>query len=146
MRGWARLRVRPSERRRESREGLASRLRVFVRLRLARDRWFFRRVLQAMRWIWIDKFLEFRSGQFARAIKNLTLAEEHLHDHFPGYPVMPASLIIEGLAQTGGILVGEAGGFRRESCPGQDSPRGVLRSGVRGRPAHLRGHADGFAK
>ena len=75
------------------------------------DLWFFRRVLQAMRWIWIDKFLEFRSGQFARAIKNLTLAEEHLHDHFPGYPVMPASLIIEGLAQTGGILVGEAGGF-----------------------------------
>src|SRR5215212_6725953 len=64
-----------------------------------------------MRWIWIDKFLEFKSGQFARAIKNLTLAEEHLHDHFPGYPVMPASLIIEGLAQTGGILVGEAGGF-----------------------------------
>ena len=64
-----------------------------------------------MRWIWIDKFLEFRSGQFARAVKNLTLAEEHLHDHLPGYPVMPASLIIEGLAQTGGILVGEAGGF-----------------------------------
>jgi 3-hydroxyacyl-[acyl-carrier-protein] dehydratase len=64
-----------------------------------------------MRWIWIDKFLEFRSGEFARAVKNLTLAEEHLHDLFPGYPVMPASLIIEGLAQTGGILVGEAGGF-----------------------------------
>jgi len=83
----------------------------FDRFGLASDRWFFRRVLQAMRWIWIDKFLEFRSGQFARAIKNLTLAEEHLHDHFPGYPVMPASLIIEGLAQTGGILVGEAGGF-----------------------------------
>ena len=68
-------------------------------------------LIDEMRWIWIDKFLEFRSGQFARAIKNLTLAEEHLHDHFPGYPVMPASLIIEGLAQTGGILVGEAGGF-----------------------------------
>jgi len=65
-----------------------------------------------MRWIWIDKFLEFRSGKFARAIKNLTLAEEHLHDHLPGYPVMPASLIIEGLAQTGGILVGEAHGFK----------------------------------
>lgn len=67
-----------------------------------------------MRWIWIDKFTEFRSGQFARAIKNLTLAEEHLHDHFPGYPVMPASLIIEGLAQTGGILVGEAGAFAQK--------------------------------
>ncbi len=64
-----------------------------------------------MRWIWIDKFLEFRGGEFARAIKNLTLAEEHLHDHYPGYPVMPASLIIEGLAQAGGILVGEAKNF-----------------------------------
>ena len=29
-----------------------------------------------MRWIWIDKFMEFRSGQFARAIKNLTLAQD----------------------------------------------------------------------
>jgi 3-hydroxyacyl-[acyl-carrier-protein] dehydratase len=67
-----------------------------------------------MRWIWIDKFLEFRSGKFARAVKNLTLAEEHLHDHYPGYPVMPASLIIEGLAQTGGILVGEADGFAQK--------------------------------
>ncbi len=64
-----------------------------------------------MRWIWIDKFLEFRSGKFARAVKNLTLGEEHLHDHLPGFPVMPASLIIEGLAQTGGILVGEVSGF-----------------------------------
>lgn len=67
-----------------------------------------------MRWIWIDKFLEFRSGMFARAVKNLTLAEEHLHDHLPGYPVMPASLIIEGLAQAGGILVGEAGRFEQK--------------------------------
>lgn len=64
-----------------------------------------------MRWIWIDKFLEFHSGKSARAVKNLTLAEEHLHDHLPGYPVMPASLIIEGLAQAGGILVGEANNF-----------------------------------
>ena len=64
-----------------------------------------------MRWIWIDKFIEFESGRRAVAIKNLTLAEEHLHDHFPGYPVMPASLMIEGMAQTAGILVGEARDF-----------------------------------
>lgn len=64
-----------------------------------------------MRWIWIDKFVEFESGRRARAVKNLTLAEEHLHDHFPGHPVMPNSLIIEGLAQTGGILVGEHSQF-----------------------------------
>ena len=65
-----------------------------------------------MRWIWIDRFVEFTSGKFARSIKNVTLAEEHLHDHFPGFPVMPASLITEGLAQTGGILLGEHNQFR----------------------------------
>ncbi len=64
-----------------------------------------------MRWIWIDKFVEFESGRRAVAIKNLTMAEEHLHDHFPGYPVMPACLMIEGMAQTAGILVGEARNF-----------------------------------
>ena len=61
-----------------------------------------------MRWIWIDKFIEFESGKRAVAVKNVTLAEEHLHDHFPGYPCMPASLMIEAMAQTSGILVGEA--------------------------------------
>ncbi len=66
-----------------------------------------------MRWIWIDSFVEFVSGERASAVKNVTLGEEYLHDHFPGYPVMPASLIIEGMAQTAGILVGEARGFAK---------------------------------
>src|SRR5262245_58035177 len=65
-----------------------------------------------MRWIWIDRFVEFHSGQSARAVKNLSLAEDYFADHFPGYPVMPAPLILEGLAQTGGILVGEARDFK----------------------------------
>ncbi len=64
-----------------------------------------------MRWIWIDRFVEFVSGERASAVKNVTFAEEYLHDHFPGYPVMPAVLMIEGMAQTAGILVGEARGF-----------------------------------
>jgi 3-hydroxyacyl-[acyl-carrier-protein] dehydratase len=67
-----------------------------------------------MRWIWIDKFIEFESGRQAKAIKNISLAEEHLHDHFPGFPVMPNSLITEGLAQTGGLLVGEANNFEEK--------------------------------
>ncbi len=67
-----------------------------------------------MRWIWIDRFLEFTSGKSARAVKNLSLAEEYFADHFPGYPVMPGSLILEGLAQTGGILVGEVNDFREK--------------------------------
>lgn len=66
-----------------------------------------------MRWIWIDRFVEFESGKQAKAIKNVTLAEDHLHDHFPGYPIFPNSLITEGLAQTGGLLVGEKIGFRQ---------------------------------
>lgn len=64
-----------------------------------------------MRWIWFDRFEQFESGRRAVAVKNLSLAEEHLHDHFPEFPVMPASLMIEGMAQTAGILVGEARGF-----------------------------------
>lgn len=64
-----------------------------------------------MRWIWIDKFIEFESGVRAVAVKNVTMAEEHLHDQYPGYPMMPVSLMIEGMAQTAGILVGEARDF-----------------------------------
>src|SRR4051794_21770925 len=67
-----------------------------------------------MRWLWIDRFLEFRRGQSARALKNLSLAEDVFAEHFPGYPVMPAALILEGLAQTGGILVGEANNFQEK--------------------------------
>ena len=67
-----------------------------------------------MRWIWIDKFVEFQSGHSAAALKNVTLAEEHLHDHFPGFPVMPESLLIEAMAQTAGILVGEAKKFQEK--------------------------------
>lgn len=67
-----------------------------------------------MRWIWIDRFLEFNSGKSARALKNLSHAEDYFADHFPGYPVMPASLILEGLAQSGGILVGDANDFREK--------------------------------
>jgi 3-hydroxyacyl-[acyl-carrier-protein] dehydratase len=67
-----------------------------------------------MRWIWIDKFAEFHSGKAAVAVKNVTLAEEHLYDHFPGFPVMPECLMIEAMAQTAGILVGEANQFKEK--------------------------------
>src|SRR5712692_7085398 len=67
-----------------------------------------------MRWVWIDRFVAFESGKSARAVKNLSLAEDYFADHFPGWPVMPAALILEGLAQTGGILVGEANNFQEK--------------------------------
>jgi 3-hydroxyacyl-[acyl-carrier-protein] dehydratase len=67
-----------------------------------------------MRWIWIDRFVAFEPGKSATAVKSLSSAEDHFADHYPGYPVMPAALVLEGLAQTGGILVGEANQFREK--------------------------------
>ncbi len=67
-----------------------------------------------MRWIWIDKFVEFESGRRAVSVKNVSLAEEHLHDNFPGFPMMPECLMIEAMAQTAGILVGEARNFQEK--------------------------------
>jgi 3-hydroxyacyl-[acyl-carrier-protein] dehydratase len=67
-----------------------------------------------MRWFWIDRFTEFVRGRRARAVKAVALAEEHLHDHFPGAAMMPATLVLEGMAQTAGILVADALDFRRQ--------------------------------
>ena len=64
-----------------------------------------------MRWFWIDRFEEFIRGQRAVAIKNVALSDEALDDYSPGFPLMPGSLIIEGMAQTAGLLIGEMGGF-----------------------------------
>ena len=64
-----------------------------------------------MRWIWIDRFEHFESGKSAVAVKAVTAAEEQLHHLYPDFPVYPASLVVEGFAQTAGILVGEAGDF-----------------------------------
>ena len=67
-----------------------------------------------MRWIWIDRFIEFVPGKRATAIKNVSLAEEHLHDHWEAFPIMPTCLMIEGMAQTAGILVGQARDFKEK--------------------------------
>ena len=67
-----------------------------------------------MRWIWIDKFIEFTPRASASAVKNVSLAEEHLHDLYPAFPIVPHSLIVEGMAQTAGILVGEARNFEEK--------------------------------
>ncbi len=60
-----------------------------------------------MRWFWIDRFTEFVAGSHAVAVKGVSLAEDHMHEHEIGYPVMPNSLVIEGIAQAGGILISE---------------------------------------
>ena len=73
-----------------------------------------------MRWMWIDRVVTFEPRRRLVAVKNVSLAEEHLHQHFPAdgplppQPVMPASLILEGMAQTAGILVGSVHDFREK--------------------------------
>ena len=57
-----------------------------------------------MRWFWIDRFTEFVSGKHASAVKCVSLSEEAVDDYAPGRNFFPSSLIIEGLAQTGGLL------------------------------------------
>ena len=60
-----------------------------------------------MRWFWIDRFEKFVAGDEAQTLKNVTLSEEPLDDYLPGYPHYPHSLIIEGTAQTGGLLLSQ---------------------------------------
>jgi 3-hydroxyacyl-[acyl-carrier-protein] dehydratase len=67
-----------------------------------------------MRWFWIDKFVEFVPRVRATATRSFTLGEDFLHDLWPDYPVVPNSVLIEGMAQTAGILVGEAGQFKEK--------------------------------
>jgi 3-hydroxyacyl-[acyl-carrier-protein] dehydratase len=64
-----------------------------------------------MRWFWIDRFTEFVCESHAVAVKNVSLAEDHMHEHLVGYPIMPNSLVTEGIAQAGGLLVSEHYGF-----------------------------------
>jgi 3-hydroxyacyl-[acyl-carrier-protein] dehydratase len=64
-----------------------------------------------MRWFWIDRFEEFVREKRARTIKNISFGEEPLDDYQPGQPHYPHSLMIEGMAQTGGLLVSEPTGF-----------------------------------
>jgi 3-hydroxyacyl-[acyl-carrier-protein] dehydratase len=64
-----------------------------------------------MRWFWLDRFTEFVSGSHATAWKCVSLSEDYLHDHWDCYPVMPNSLVAEGMAQTGGLLVSELYAF-----------------------------------
>src|SRR5579872_7161618 len=58
-----------------------------------------------MRFSLIDKITELTAGESISAVKNLSLAEEYLSDHFPGFPVMPGVLMIEALVQTGAWLM-----------------------------------------
>jgi 3-hydroxyacyl-[acyl-carrier-protein] dehydratase len=53
----------------------------------------------------VDRVIDFKAGEYAVGLKNVTMNEPHFMGHFPGIPVMPGVLIIEAMAQTSAILV-----------------------------------------
>jgi len=53
----------------------------------------------------VDRVVEFEAHKRVRAIKNVTINEPFFQGHFPGHPIMPGVLIIEAMAQVGGMLL-----------------------------------------
>lgn len=53
----------------------------------------------------VDKILELEPGKRAIGLKNVTINEEFFEGHFPGHAVMPGVLVLEAMAQVGGVLL-----------------------------------------
>src|SRR5436309_91067 len=58
-----------------------------------------------MRFNLVDRIVEVQPGRLIRAVKNLTLGEEYLADHFPTFPVMPGVLMLQTLVEAGAWLL-----------------------------------------
>lgn len=65
-----------------------------------------------MRWFWVDRFSEFVGSSHAVGHKGVALSDDFMHDHWDAYPIMPHTLMAEGMAQTGGLLVSELYDFK----------------------------------
>lgn len=53
----------------------------------------------------VDRIIDYVPGEKAVGIKNVTFNEPHFQGHFPGRPIMPGVLIVEAMAQVGGIVL-----------------------------------------
>jgi 3-hydroxyacyl-[acyl-carrier-protein] dehydratase len=65
-----------------------------------------------MRFNLVDRIVEVQPGKSLKAVKNLTLGEEYLADHFPSFPVMPGVLMLETLVEAGAWLMRLTDDFR----------------------------------
>ena len=58
-----------------------------------------------MRFLLIDRIIDFQPGVRITAVKSLSMAEEYLADHFPNFPVMPGVLMLEAMTQAAAWLI-----------------------------------------
>lgn len=63
----------------------------------------------------VDRVVEFEAGKKAKGIKNVTINEPFFQGHFPGHPIMPGVLIVEAMAQVGGILAFKSTGVANKA-------------------------------
>ena len=63
----------------------------------------------------VDRILDVEGDRVIRAVKNLTLGEEYLADHFPTFPVMPGVLMLQTLVEAGAWLLRLTDDFRTAS-------------------------------
>lgn len=66
-----------------------------------------------MRFLMVDRVTSWESGKSMEGVKNVTLSEDFFEFHFPRFPVMPGSMILESLVQLSGWLEGASSGFSR---------------------------------
>jgi len=73
----------------------------------------------------LDRILELEPGVRAVGLKNVTINEQFFNGHFPGRPMMPGVLVLEAMAQVGGVLLeaSAAGAGRPAMLAGMDRVR-----------------------
>lgn len=83
-----------------------------------------------MRFLLVDRLLQIEKGKRLVAAKCVAMSEDYFTDHFPGFPVLPGSLILEGFEQASHLLVGISSDFTRAATLRRVS-RGSFRHLVR---------------